>query len=119
MTQGVQPASGLRHKMVHFLQNFQYCIRSFLCFVCLVLAFLLSLLLSCLLNIKLTVSDMMVEVLEPNWHKFEVAFRKVRTVDEVLKIHSDFVDSCLNECMLTDPNLVKVFILPSPSLIFA
>lgn len=55
---------------------------------------------------------MMVEVIEPNWHKFEAAFRKVRTVDEVLKIHNDFVDSCLNECMLTDSNLVKVsFIL--------
>lgn len=53
---------------------------------------------------------MMVEVLEPNWHKFEAAFRKVRTVDEVLKIHTDFVDSCLNECMLTDPRLVKVAI---------
>ena len=54
--------------------------------------------------------DMMVEVIEPNWHKFEAAFRKVRTVDEVLKIHTDFVDSCLHECMLTDPRLVRVFI---------
>ncbi len=50
----------------------------------------------------------MVEVLEPNWHKFETEFRKVKTVDEVLKIHTDFVDSCLNECMLTDPRLVRV-----------
>lgn len=53
---------------------------------------------------------MMVEVIEPNWHKFEAAFQKVRTVDEVLKIHTDFVDSCLHECMLTDPRLVRVFI---------
>jgi gamma-tubulin complex component 2 len=51
---------------------------------------------------------MMVEVIEPNWHKFEAAFRQVRTVDEVLKIHTDFVDSCLNECMLTDAKLVRV-----------
>lgn len=54
----------------------------------------------------------MVEVIEPNWHNFEAAFQKVRTVDEVLKIHTDFVDSCLHECMLTDPRLVKVFISP-------
>jgi len=73
---GFQPASGLRHKMIHFLQNFQY--------------------------------YMMVEVIEPNWHKFEASFRKVKTVDEVLKIHTDFVDSCLHECMLTDPRLVRI-----------
>jgi len=34
--------------------------------------------------------------------------KKVTTIDEVLKYHNDFLDTCLKECMLTDPQLVKI-----------
>lgn len=30
------------------------------------------------------------------------------TVDYLLALHTDFLDSCLKGCMLTDPRLVKV-----------
>ena len=31
----------------------------------------------------------------------------VSTIDELLDQHMDFLDSCLKECMLTDPLLLK------------
>jgi gamma-tubulin complex component 2 len=52
----------------------------------------------------------MYEVLEPNWCTMEQNVRKASTIDEVLKYHSDFQDTCLTMMMLTDPNLVKVMI---------
>jgi hypothetical protein len=51
---------------------------------------------------------MMYEVLEPNWHVLEDSLRKAASVDDVLVIHSDFLDTCLKECMLTHPALLKV-----------
>ena len=48
------------------------------------------------------------EVLEPNWVLMEQKIKKATTVEEVLKIHSDFQDTCLKECMLTTPNSLKV-----------
>lgn len=48
------------------------------------------------------------EVLEPNWRALEVSLQKVDTVDEVLSYHEDFLDTCLKECLLTNPKLLKV-----------
>ncbi|KAI6026497.1 Spc98 family-domain-containing protein [Pisolithus microcarpus] len=41
------------------------------------------------------------EVLEPNWRSLEVKLTKVTTVDQLLRDHVDFLDTCLKECMLT------------------
>ncbi|XP_033216784.1 gamma-tubulin complex component 2 isoform X3 [Belonocnema kinseyi] len=49
---------------------------------------------------------MMVEVIEPNWHLFLNKMSKVSNVDDVLSVHQDLQDSCLRECMLTDPDLL-------------
>ncbi|ORX62322.1 hypothetical protein DM01DRAFT_1331765 [Hesseltinella vesiculosa] len=49
------------------------------------------------------------EVLEPNWQQLHGNLAKVDTVDEVLQYHSDFLDSCLKECMLTNSKLLRIF----------
>ncbi|KZT55886.1 hypothetical protein CALCODRAFT_484418 [Calocera cornea HHB12733] len=49
------------------------------------------------------------EVLEPNWRKLEASLEKVSTVDQLLKDHVDFLDTCLKECMLTSSKLLKVY----------
>ncbi|KAF9366693.1 hypothetical protein BGX34_010368 [Mortierella sp. NVP85] len=49
------------------------------------------------------------EVLEPNWSDMVGKLGKVSTVDEVLQIHSDFLDTCLNQCMLTNSKLLKIY----------
>jgi gamma-tubulin complex component 2 len=48
------------------------------------------------------------EILEPNHNQLKDALSKVSTVDQVLQIHSDFLDSCLKECMLTNSKLLRV-----------
>lgn len=50
---------------------------------------------------------MMIEVIEPNWHIFIQNMGKVENVDEVLAVHQNFLDSCLKNCMLTDPTLLN------------
>ena len=42
------------------------------------------------------------EVIEPNWHELERRLREARTVDQVMKDHFDFLNTCRKECMLTD-----------------
>ncbi|CAO3622233.1 unnamed protein product [Cunninghamella blakesleeana] len=49
------------------------------------------------------------EVLEPNWRQLETNLTKVSTVDEVLQYHSDFLDTCLKECMLTNSKLLRIY----------
>ncbi|KAI7852825.1 Spc98 family-domain-containing protein [Circinella umbellata] len=49
------------------------------------------------------------EVLEPNWRRLESNLAKVSTVDQVLQYHSDFLDSCLKECMLTNAKLLRIY----------
>lgn len=51
------------------------------------------------------------EVLEPNWRKLEEKLRagKVETVDQLLRDHVDFLDTCLKECMLTSSKLLKTY----------
>ena len=48
------------------------------------------------------------EVLEPNWRGLEVKLAKVTTVDQLLRDHSDFLDTCLKESMLTSARLLSV-----------
>ncbi|KAI7904831.1 gamma-tubulin complex component protein [Cokeromyces recurvatus] len=48
------------------------------------------------------------EVLEPNWRRLEANLSNITTVDQVLQYHSDFLDSCLKECMLTNSKLLRV-----------
>jgi len=49
------------------------------------------------------------DVLEPNWKKFEDRIRDIRTVDDLLRDHVDFLDTCLKGCMLTNPKLLKAY----------
>lgn len=51
---------------------------------------------------------MMIEVVAPRWHEFEDRMKKVSSVDEILLHHQDFLDNCLKECLLTDPELLRV-----------
>jgi gamma-tubulin complex component 2 len=48
------------------------------------------------------------EVLEPNWRSLEAKLGKVLTVDQLLRDHVDFLDTCLKECMLTNAKILKV-----------
>jgi len=45
---------------------------------------------------------MQIEVLEPNFHKLRQALASVKTLDEIMKLHSQFLDICLKEMLLTD-----------------
>ncbi|KAJ3504839.1 hypothetical protein NLJ89_g7730 [Agrocybe chaxingu] len=47
------------------------------------------------------------EVLEPNWHRLEAKLERVTTVDQLLRDHVDFLDTCLKESMLTSSKLLK------------
>jgi gamma-tubulin complex component 2 len=51
---------------------------------------------------------MQVEVLEPNYHKLKAQLRTVKTIDDVMDHHSNFLDECLKQCLLTDQHLVKI-----------
>ncbi|KAK7497177.1 hypothetical protein BaRGS_00011471 [Batillaria attramentaria] len=51
---------------------------------------------------------MMFEVIEPNWHLFQQNMDTVSNVDDVLVFHTDFLNSCLKDCMLTNPDLLKI-----------
>ena len=48
------------------------------------------------------------EVLEPAWVDLiaKITGGKVSNVDQVLQIHSDFLSSCLNDCLLSNPQLL-------------
>ena len=74
-----QQAFALRHRMVHFSKNYIY--------------------------------YMVFEVLEPNFLKFKdkLLNGSVRTIDEVMNSHQDFLDECLKECLLTDQHLFRIF----------
>ncbi|KAM0748345.1 hypothetical protein T439DRAFT_328325 [Meredithblackwellia eburnea MCA 4105] len=41
------------------------------------------------------------EVLEPNWRKLEAKLEKVKTVDQLLRDHVDFLDTSMNNLLLT------------------
>ncbi|KAI0320499.1 Spc98 family-domain-containing protein [Amylostereum chailletii] len=46
------------------------------------------------------------EVLEPKWRDLEVKLAKVITVDQLLRDHVDFLDSCIEGCMMTNQKMV-------------
>ncbi|KAI5852517.1 Spc98 family-domain-containing protein [Morchella snyderi] len=48
------------------------------------------------------------EVVEPNWNGLMRRLGEVRTVDELMQDHVDFLDTCLKECMLTNSKLLKI-----------
>ncbi|KAG1670486.1 Gamma-tubulin complex component 2 [Nymphon striatum] len=49
---------------------------------------------------------MMFEVLEPNWNMFLTQLQNVTNVDDVLKCHTDLLNVCLKDCMLTSHQLL-------------
>ncbi|KAF9465883.1 Spc98 family-domain-containing protein [Collybia nuda] len=49
------------------------------------------------------------EVLEPNWRALELKLERVTTVDQLLRDHVDFLDTCLKECMLTSSKLLRAY----------
>ncbi|XP_072013299.1 gamma-tubulin complex component 2-like [Amphiura filiformis] len=51
---------------------------------------------------------MMFEVVAPNWQILEEKLRSVSNIDDVLDYHTDFLDKCLKDCMLTNPELLKI-----------
>ncbi|KAL6074121.1 gamma tubulin complex Spc97/GCP2 subunit Alp4, variant 2 [Balamuthia mandrillaris] len=54
---------------------------------------------------------MVVDVLAPNWAKMEKKMREATTVEEVMNLHTTFLDDCLLQCLLTDHRLVLVVLL--------
>lgn len=42
------------------------------------------------------------EILEPNWHDLMAKLERARSVDQFMKHHFDFLNTCRKECMLTD-----------------
>lgn len=51
---------------------------------------------------------MIFEVVSPRWHDLAAKVRSASTVDEILAYHQDFLDNCLKECLLTDPDLLRL-----------
>ena len=49
-------------------------------------------------------------VLEPHWERFSRALkdRRFTSVDEINSTHTDFLDTCLRECMLTNSKIVQL-----------
>nr|XP_060613888.1 gamma-tubulin complex component 2 [Anolis sagrei ordinatus] len=52
---------------------------------------------------------MMFEVMEPTWHVLEKSLKSASNIDDVLTHHTSFLDNCLKDCMLTNPELLKIF----------
>ncbi|KAJ6654038.1 hypothetical protein lerEdw1_007547 [Lerista edwardsae] len=52
---------------------------------------------------------MMFEVMEPTWHVLEKNLKLASNIDDVLSHHTSFLDNCLKDCMLTNPELLKIF----------
>lgn len=62
---------------------------------------------------------MMFEVIEPNFHTLLDKLKKVNNIDEVLYYHHHFLETCLHDCMLTNPTLLNsIFNLCNLSLEF-
>jgi gamma-tubulin complex component 2 len=51
---------------------------------------------------------MMADVLEPKWHKFKTKLPQMKSLDEVLTLHNQFLDECLKECLLSDPQILNI-----------
>jgi hypothetical protein len=51
---------------------------------------------------------LVMDVIENCWHAFQESLRAVKTVEEVLRIHDRFLDTCIKLFVLNDPNLLKM-----------
>ena len=51
---------------------------------------------------------MMFEVLEPNWMNLEQNLKSAKNVDEVLNVHTDFLRQCLQDCLLTNTDMLRI-----------
>ncbi|KAI8615954.1 Spc98 family-domain-containing protein [Chytriomyces sp. MP71] len=49
------------------------------------------------------------DVIEPNWISLEKTLAVVQTVEEVQRQLTDFLDTCLKDCLLTNQKLLKHF----------
>ena len=58
--------------------------------------------------IQQVVYFMFFEVIDPQWRSMESAIRESKTVESLLERHDDFLDTCLKECMLTNPKLIAI-----------
>ncbi|XP_061665846.1 gamma-tubulin complex component 2 isoform X2 [Syngnathoides biaculeatus] len=52
---------------------------------------------------------MMFEVIEPTWHLMENNLKTASNIDDVLYHHTSFLENCLKDCMLTNPELLRIF----------
>eukprot|EP01083_Nonionella_stella_P277825 944645_1 len=50
---------------------------------------------------------LLVEAIEPSWHRFATNMRSATTVDEVIQFHDEFLGTCVRECLLTEQELLK------------
>jgi gamma-tubulin complex component 2 len=48
------------------------------------------------------------DVLETRWKKLEDKLSKVSTIDQLLRDHVEYLDTCLKECTLTEGKLISV-----------
>jgi gamma-tubulin complex component 2 len=48
------------------------------------------------------------DVLETKWKKLEDKLSKVSTIDQLLRDHVEYLDTCLKECTLTSDKLITV-----------
>ncbi|EKX37814.1 hypothetical protein GUITHDRAFT_116122 [Guillardia theta CCMP2712] len=48
------------------------------------------------------------DVVENCWHSFKENMRQVKTVEDVLRIHDRFLDTCIKLFVLNDPHLLKL-----------
>lgn len=58
--------------------------------------------------VQQVIAFMTEEVLEPNWRDLEVKMGKAKTVDQFLKDHFDFLNTCRKECMLIDHRYLEL-----------
>ena len=52
------------------------------------------------------------EVFEANWSEFESKLTNISNIDDLIMYHTDFLNSCLRDCILTSKsfrNLHKIF----------
>jgi gamma-tubulin complex component 2 len=82
------PSYCLRHRMLHFLQNFVY--------------------------------YMTIEVFTPRSHEMMQAMTTACDMDEMLRLHELFLDTCLKECLLASQDLLRILTkLTTTCLLFA
>ena len=48
------------------------------------------------------------EVFEPRWHEMQEGLRSCKTIDEVIRVHCEFLNTGLKECLLTSLELLRL-----------